>query len=328
MAINPSRAKVVNTRGPDWLVTAATIARRFYLEGRSKVDIGDELGVSRFQIARMLDEARQLGLVEVSIALPMAIDADLSDRVQKRLGLRRVIVVGAGDLALPEDQVRRSIGAILAGLLGELVEPQMTLGVACSRTMVQMAEQLEQLAPCTVVQVCGTMAGTDPSMGGGEIVAQLARIADGQAHHVYAPLLVRDEAVAAGLRAEAGIAQTFARYDSLDVAVVPIGGWGPTTTTVFAALTDEERGDAAGRGVVGEMTGRLFDRRGRHPATSFDTRLVAITLDQLRAVPLLIASAYGADRAEAVLAAVRGCLVDVLVTDSPLALRLLELDPP
>jgi DNA-binding transcriptional regulator LsrR (DeoR family) len=45
-------------------------------------------------------------------------------------------------------------------------------------------------------------------------------------------------------------------------------------------------------------------------------------------VPLVIASAYGAERAEAVLAAVRGRFVDVLVADSPVALRILELEPP
>jgi DNA-binding transcriptional regulator LsrR (DeoR family) len=328
MSINPSGPRVVKTRGPDWMVTAATAARRFYLDGRSKVEIAEELGVSRFQVARMLDEAQRLGVVRVSIHLPSDLDAGLSDRLQQRLGLRRVIVVGTGDQPMPDDQARRTIGAVMAGLLAELVEPEMTLGVACSRTIVQMAEQVEQLAPCTVVQISGTMAGTDPDMGGVEIVARLARVGSGQAHPVYAPLLVRDASVAAGLRAESGIAQAFGRYDDIDVAVVPIGGWSVSTSTVFGALSEAERADAAARGAVGEVTGRVFDARGRHPQASVDERLVAISLDQLRAVPLVIGSAYNAERAEAVLAAVRGRFVDVLVADRSLALRLLELDPP
>ncbi len=250
MTIHP-RPKVVKSRGPDWMVTAATIARRFYLEGHSKIDIGDELGISRFQVARILEEAQRLGLVQVSIRLPSHLDADLSDRLRQRLGLRRVIVVDGGDQPQPPDQVRQAIGAILAELLTELVEPEMTLGVACSRTIVQMAEQVAALAPCTVVQISGTMAGTDPEMGGVEVVRRLARMADGVAHPVYAPLLVRDATVAAGLRTETGIAQTFDRYDDIDIAVVPIGGWSATTSTVFGALSDAERADAAARGAVG-----------------------------------------------------------------------------
>ena len=239
-----------------------------------------------------------------------------------------MIVVGTGDQPVPDDQVRRRIGAVMASLLAELVEPQMTLGVACSRTIVQMAEQVESLAPCTVVQISGTMAGTDPDMGGVEIVSRLARVGLGQAYPVYAPLLVRDATVAAGLRAESGIAQTFGRYDAIDVAVVPVGGWSHTTSTVFGALSEDERADAAARGAVGEVTGRVFDAQGRHPDASVDQRLVAITLDQLRAVPLVIGSAYNADRGEAVLAAVRGGFVDMLVIDRSAALSLLDLDPP
>ncbi len=145
---------------------------------------------------------------------------------------------------------------------------------------------------------------------------------------MYAPLLVRDASLVAGLRAESGIAQTVARYDRLDVAVVPIGGWSPRTSTVHGALSRAERADARKRGVVGEVTGRLFDADGRHPEGPVDDRLMAITLDQLRAVPVVLGSAYGAERAVAVRAAVRGGLVDVLVLDSAVARALLALDPP
>lgn len=324
MTSQPGTARVVKARGPDWLVTAATVARRFYLEGRSKVDIADELGVSRFQVARMLDEAQRIGMVRVSIELPTALDAALSDQLQRRLGLRRVIVVDVADQA--DDRTRQAVGTVLAGLLGELVQEDQTLGVACSRTIVQMVASVESLAPCTVVQISGTMAGTDPDMGGAEIVSRLARVGGGQAHPVYAPLLVRDASLVAGLRAESGIAQTVARYGRLDAAVVPIGGWSPTTSTVHGALSRAERADARRRGVVGEVTGRLFDVDGRHREGPVDDRLMAITLDQLRAVPLVLASAYGAERAVAVRAAVRGGLVDVLVLDASVAHALLALE--
>lgn len=320
------RAAHGSTRGPDWLVTAATVARRFYLDGRSKVDIADELGVSRFQIARMLDEAQRLGMVRVSIELPSRLDAALSDQLQRWLGLRRAIVVDVP--AEPEEQTRRVVGGVLADLLAELVPADAVLGVACSRTIVAMTDAVDRLARCTVVQISGTMAGTDPDMGGVEIVSRLAAVGGGRALPVYAPLLVRDAAVAAGLRAESGIAQTFARHDRLDIAVVPVGGWSAATSTVHAALSDAERADAVAHGSVGELMGRLFDADGRPVAALVDERLVAITLDQLQAAPLVVGSAYGVARAEAVRAAVRGRLVDVLVADAALARRLLDLDPP
>jgi hypothetical protein len=55
---------------PSEVVLAARVARQFYLEGFSKVDIADRLGISRFRVARLLDSARESGLVRIEIGLP------------------------------------------------------------------------------------------------------------------------------------------------------------------------------------------------------------------------------------------------------------------
>src|SRR5687768_13874284 len=82
-----------STFGPAQLVLTASIARRYYVDGRSKVEIADEFRLSRFKVARLLDQARNSGLVRIEISHPGAIDLDLSARLQETLGLRRAIVV-------------------------------------------------------------------------------------------------------------------------------------------------------------------------------------------------------------------------------------------
>ena len=42
-------------------------ARRFYLEDRSKVEIAEELGISRFKVARLLEQARETGVVTITL---------------------------------------------------------------------------------------------------------------------------------------------------------------------------------------------------------------------------------------------------------------------
>src|SRR6266702_3041689 len=64
---------------PSEVVLAARVARQFYLEGVSKVDIADQLGISRFRVARLLDSARESGMVRIEIGLPGGnLDAGLS----------------------------------------------------------------------------------------------------------------------------------------------------------------------------------------------------------------------------------------------------------
>ena len=56
--------------GPLEIVMASRVARLFYFDGRSKVQIADELGISRFKVARLLELARASGIVRISVAGP------------------------------------------------------------------------------------------------------------------------------------------------------------------------------------------------------------------------------------------------------------------
>src|SRR4029077_15727855 len=78
--------------GPAALLLAATVARRYYLDGASKSEIAVELGLSRFKVARMLDRARSSGLVRIELHYEGEIDLDLSVRLGAKYGLRRCLV--------------------------------------------------------------------------------------------------------------------------------------------------------------------------------------------------------------------------------------------
>jgi DNA-binding transcriptional regulator LsrR (DeoR family) len=56
--------------GPAELVQMARIARRYYLEGMSKLAIAEELGLSRHKVARSLLKARESGVVRISVDFP------------------------------------------------------------------------------------------------------------------------------------------------------------------------------------------------------------------------------------------------------------------
>src|SRR5215217_5984189 len=83
--------------GPASLVLSASIARRYYLDGRSKLEIAEEFGVSRFKVARLIEAARSSGLVRIEIGQQGLVDVDLSAQLQARFGLRHAVVVDAPD---------------------------------------------------------------------------------------------------------------------------------------------------------------------------------------------------------------------------------------
>lgn len=311
-------------RGPAWLVQAALVAQQFYLEGRSKVEIGDDLGLSRFKVARILEEARELGLVEVTIHLPARIDGGISTALHRHLGIDRTIVLAAG--AAPDD-VRAQLGDVAAGLLAEVISPDDVLGLSCSRSVTATTSALTALAPCDVVQLTGTLAGHDSGPGSVESVRRASEVGGGRAFPIYAPMLVPDAATAGSLCSQPAMRRTLDRLGDVSAAMVAVGGWGPDTSTVWVSATPAEREAAAAAGAVGEIGGRVFGTDGSDVATELDHRVLGVTLDQLRAVRHKIVLAHDVGRAAAVHAAARGGLIDTLVCDHRIAVRLLELPP-
>jgi DNA-binding transcriptional regulator LsrR (DeoR family) len=306
---------------PAELVLAASIARRFYLDGVSKVDIGQEFGISRFKVARILTEARERGLVRVDIRLPGSIDGDLSAALRDALGLRRVIVLDHP--AEPEASLRQHLAEVTADLLAEIVVDGDVLGLTWSRTLEATNAALTRLAGCTVVQLAGTVARADRDTGTVEMVRRAAALGGGRAYAIYAPLVVPDAATAASLRGQPGIADALERFDALTKAVVSIGHWSPRHSTVWEAVSDRDRGRYRDLGACAEVSGRLFDAEGSALHTDLDDRLIAITVDQLRAVPEVVAISAGAGRARAVEAVVKAGFVTTLVTDATCARAIL-----
>src|SRR5260370_21746111 len=95
MSTTSRRASAPAADGPAASVLAATVARRYYLEGASKREIAQELGLSRFKVARVLDHARSSGLVRIELHYEGEIDLDLSVRLASPLKPRRCLVVHA-----------------------------------------------------------------------------------------------------------------------------------------------------------------------------------------------------------------------------------------
>ena len=64
-----SQPELGPTPAPGDLALATTVARRYYLDDRSKIEIAAELKLSRFKVARLLELARSSGIIRISILL-------------------------------------------------------------------------------------------------------------------------------------------------------------------------------------------------------------------------------------------------------------------
>ena len=79
-------------------------------------------------------------------------------------------------------------------------------------------------------------------------------------------------------------------------------------------------------GVVGSICAQTYDINGNPLSRGFNSHMIGITLDELKVAKNVIAVSGGKRKAAAVLGALRGGYVDVLVTDSQCVNEILKLE--
>ncbi|MGH3449186.1 MAG: sugar-binding transcriptional regulator [Haloechinothrix sp.] len=311
--------------GPARSVLEGSVALQFYVNGRSKLEIADEFGISRFKVARMLDAARESGLVRVEFDLPQPLDLALCDEVRRVYDLDRALVLQRGPGNQTRSALRKRIGALAAELLTEVVTPQDVVGLSWARSVNVMTEAVTKLARCPIVQLCGVQAGMDMRDRSVETVRRVAAVSGGDAYPIFGPLVLPDKRTTEILRGQPGIAETFSQFAHLTKAVVSIGAWLPGESTVYDALKPAEREAIGQRGAKAEVAARLFDADGNALSTGLAHHVLAIDTEDLRRVPEVIAIGYSTPKAEAVDAVLRSGMVSTLIIDAEAAEVVLKL---
>jgi DNA-binding transcriptional regulator LsrR (DeoR family) len=306
---------------PAELVRAASIARRFFVDGRSKSEIADEFGISRFKVARILDDARATGIVRIEIRLPAGLDASLAHRLRETFALRHTIVVDTPEE--PEPQMRQQLAHASAALLREIVTVDDVVGVGYGRTLTLMAEEIGGLAPCPVVQLTGALLGVNTNENSVELVRQISVRSGGPCFSIYAPQVLPDAKTAASLRQRREVSEAYRRFGTVTKAVVAIGSWAPPRSQLYDSLPARQREALCQEGVLAEICAVLLNKDGVQVATEFTERCISIGGRQLRAIDEVVGVAGGAAKADAVRAVLAGGYVNSLVADSSLATALL-----
>jgi DNA-binding transcriptional regulator LsrR (DeoR family) len=299
------------------------VAREYYLRDRTRVEIAAATGLSRWQVSRLLVEARNSGRVTVKIGPPATQNEDLAESVKAALGLRQVVVVGRMH---GKQEIKSSVTSIahaLAALLPDVVRSGNVLGFTWSRVNAAMPQYLESLPPCDVVQLAGAITPLGERIGSVEIIRQVAQVADGVAYPLYVPLIMDDASTAEALARQPEIAACLQMVERLDIAVVAIGAWTPEGSLLYPQVSEELASAVSATGAVGEISGRFFDHAGNAVHTDLDGRILGITIDELRRVPLILATSYGAHRAHATIAAARARLIHSLIVDEAQATEIL-----
>jgi DNA-binding transcriptional regulator LsrR (DeoR family) len=300
------------------LVRVSTL---YYQENRTQQEIADILGVSRFTVGRCLRRAREVGVVRIEIVSPDAAMLAVGSQVESALGIR-LCVVATSAVGATSVEVRRQIGEAGARYLEGTVRDGQTIAVPWGRTLAELAAKLRPQAreSITVSELVGGVARIVGGFAAHEVAARIAERLGGPCLFVQAPLIVDDVSTREVLLGEESIRRTLAVAERADIALLGVGAATPDLGLVAAGfVTPREIEVLASNGAVAHIGGWFVDRDGERHENGIAGRTVALGLDRVRKIPTKVVVAGGLEKVPGIIAAARGGLMDVLITDGTTA---------
>ncbi|MFC3024601.1 sugar-binding transcriptional regulator [Vibrio zhugei] len=304
------------------------IAVAYYQDGATQEEISKKFSISRAKVGRLLKQARDEGIVEITVKYHPVFSAKIEQRLIERFGLKRALIA----LDQPSEKAQRhQVAGLVSNYLSQTLKNGMVVTVGQGRNVSSVAHHVGVITPRDCTFVCG-IGGIHPRgsmFNADHICRQLAKKYGGTSETLYAPAYAENYEQKMVFMQNSTVKQTLDLARKADVALVGIGdmsensymvdlGWFTPNEVVQSRLQ---------QGVVGDFAGHdFFDVRGRIAKTGMSDRVIGMSIEEFRPIADVIAIASENSKPLALLGALRTGAVDVVATSVSNALTVLNLD--
>jgi DNA-binding transcriptional regulator LsrR (DeoR family) len=297
------------------------VCHQAYRRHLSHTQIAANLGISRFQVARLLRAAHDAGYVTVNILEPDRWHSALEAQLEQRLALHAVFIVDGEDTG--ESELASRVAAAAGRYLLQQHLDGAVIGISLGDTIKNLVASLPARIPgkAHVVQLIGGRGRAAAEVSSITLAIDLARRFGTDPHLLFAPAVVTT-AQRQALLAHDDLRATFDMFTRLDIAVLGIGALtGPGTSRLRydGVIDDTRHADLLSRGAVADVLSYVLTDTGQVLSSGLEDRTITISQDQLRHTPHRIGVASGWHKSRAVHAAAASGLINTLITDSQIA---------
>ena len=306
----------------------AKVGHYYFRERLTMSQIGTRLSMSRHRVGRLIREAEERGIVRIEIHTPFKAETQLEQALEDALGLKSATVVDVRDLTDAAEIKKQTCNAG-AELVCDLVQPGNTIGIGWGSSTFELVNQIKPVSipDAKVVQITGGNKWLSADFDCQEVTRRLAHALGAAPILLHAPCIVDRPETRELLMKDSSVQHTFGYFEAIDIAIVGIGSLSPTPSSTLISSDYIPRDDLEGlinSGAIGDVFSYFIDAEGSIVRTPLYDRLITISVEHLKRVPASLGVAVGSVKANAVLAAVRGGFVNMLVVDSALAEAILR----
>lgn len=302
---------------------AARAGWLYYVAGNTQDEIAAKLGLSRQAAQRLVSLSMASGLVRVRIEHPVAEALELGRRLSERFELDAVEVA----MSDPGHPSLLGVAASCAARFErelQRTEP-LVIGVGTGRTLRAAVEQMTSVhcPQHRIVSLAGSIT-PDGTAAIYNVIFSLADKIDASHYPMPLPVVASSAEERLLLREQTMLKSLHDLARQPDLAFVGIGEMGPGAPLLADRfISAAECEEVMEQGAVGEIIGWVYDREGRVLNAALNRRVLSAALPFPEATRV-IAVAAGESKVAAIQGALRGRLVDELITDEETARLILE----
>ena len=288
----------------------------YYIENMTQQKISEKLGISRMKVIKLLDKARQTGVIQFRISQEKSQRLQAEQRLIQEWGLKDAFVVPTPP---KENDLNETIAQAAAMYISDRITDNAFINMGYGDTPSKVLNHLAAMreTPISVVSLTGGVSYYLPNTESGVFNAKL---------FLYpSPLILSSKEMCESMKAEPCM-KDIARMVSLaNISVVGIGAMNDNATIINnGILNKNDLLYLSMQGAVGDILTHFIDKDGNPVGNSFEERLVSTSLDTLKTLNNVIGIAGGIHKTETIRAVLKGHYLDILITDEETALALTE----
>ncbi|MFD2044647.1 sugar-binding transcriptional regulator [Ornithinibacillus salinisoli] len=291
------------------------VAWKYYNEGLTQNEIAESLNLSRMKVIKYLEKAKTNNVIQFKINLEKIANMDLQNKIKEKYNLKDIYVVPTSyqnstdsltiaaaqyieDRITSDTMINVGYGEAVSKTLGHL-----NISTKYKVTFVSLSGGVKFYMPTAIDKTSDYY--TNPNYN----------------HYIMpAPLMVSSPSLADQMQNEKPIKKILEMIPHSNITVVGVGALSEQATLVkegLLSISDIEI--LKSKGAVGDLLSQFYDINGNVLDLELHSQLISTEIDLLKSLNHVVAVAGNLEKKEAIVGALNGGYIDVLITDESVA---------
>lgn len=303
------------------------IATLYYQEGYTQAEIGRMMNISRPVISKMLQQAKEQGIVSIYIKDEASERIRLALALQKKFNLIDAIVVPYS-IDKTKEQMKKQVAQAAVSYLLERLNHIKSIGISWGTTLFDVVAELPYVSypHIQVAPLVGGISAEHLYYDTNHLVFRLSEKLNSSCRYFYAPALAESVELATILEKSQMLQEAIQAAKSVDLALVGVGN--PQSLSTWDELGYLDFIDECDdwQEICGDAVASLFDHNGKTLNNKMTKRMLGIKVEDLSEMKEVVLIVSGKKKAPSLVPLLKDGQNKTLIIDQQIAEILLKED--